>query len=425
MDYVNQRIKGDAVIAPEVKTEEYMSGALYYKESRTGVMNIDGPLTYKSSGWEAFCGGTSYEMLKEQMVELVESGAKTVAWICDSGGGEAFGMMDTANYLRKLADENDIQIIAFVEGMSASACYGLACVADEIVMTKDSQVGSIGVLIQLMNNSKALEKAGYERTFITAGKDKVPFDKDGAFTEAFTTRLQDQVNALYDEFTSHVATHRELSVDAVKGTEANVFLSADAVSLGLADKVMTVEEFYEYLAETAQTNGGSMRNPLERILTQTTKTQIEDTTEMAKLEEIQALLDTATGKLEASNTELATIKAAYEKQAADLTAAKAALDAIDQAAAVAEVEARRTKLSAVLPADKVEANLAALTALDGAAFNIVVAGLQAGKDAAMASESAQELGEEGAELEDKTVDAQAAHDAITAAAIARIKAQRA
>ena len=227
LDYLNQRNDGEMTLDEQKLSMSIDMEPRYVPDTKTGVMNITGPLTYRTSGWEALCGGTSYEMLKEQMEYFVAKGAKTVAMMVDSGGGEAHGMMDSANYLRKLADDNGIKIIAYVDGMSASAAYGISCIADEIVMSSDSQVGSIGVLIQLMNNSKMLEKAGVERTFITAGKDKVPFAKDGSFTDEFIERLQTQVDALYEGFTSHVATHRSLDVSAVKDTEANVFMAED------------------------------------------------------------------------------------------------------------------------------------------------------------------------------------------------------
>lgn len=401
IDYVNSRMEGAAEIKPEMATREDVQGdykGRYVDAAKTGVMDISGPLTYKTSGWEAMCGGTSYEMLKGQMEYFVSQGAKTVAMYVDSGGGQAHGMMDSANYVRKLADENGIKIIAFVDGMSASAAYGFTSIADEVVMTHDSQVGSIGVLIQLMNNSKALEKQGYERTFITAGKDKVPFDKDGSFTDAFLEGLQEQVDILYEGFTSHVADHRGLSVDAVKGTEANVFMAKEAIELGLADKIMTAEEFNEYLSAQAMTNasqGDSVKNPFKFD-----KTTQEDT-EM-NVAELTDALAKATAQLEANSAAMAGHAEAVSGLQAQLTgvqtelqAAKDALAAAEKASADAKLEQRKAALSEVLPADQVDAKLTAFASLDEATFSFMVSELQAAKDARAASFKA--IGEEGAE----------------------------
>lgn len=423
MEYVNQRIAGNVEVVPESREGDRDYRYNYVSDTATGVMHINGPLTYRTSGWEALCGGTSYEMLKEQMEYFVESGAKTVAMLADSGGGEAHGMMDSANYIRKLADDNDIKLIAYVDGMAASACYGLVCIADEIVMSSDSQVGSIGVLIQLMNNSKQLEKAGIERTFITAGKDKVPFADDGSFTKAFIERLQTQVDALYEGFTSHVATHRSLDVKAVQDTEANVFMADEAISLGLADSVMTVEEFYNYLADVAQNNiegtGMGMKDAFKFKST-------EEKAEMAKLEELQTLLTTeqearATAETTLSTmvTQLGEAQTAIAALTTQLGEFKEAQELAAKAAAEAIVAGRKAALSEVVPEAELETYMTNMSAMDEGAFTFMVGQLKAVKDARVASFKA--VGEEGAEAEDVPV---STAEAIRIAGVEAARARR-
>lgn len=427
LDYINKRNEGSAeLVTPEAASWDDVDGDYshhFVEDTKTGIMSVSGPLTYRTTGWEAWCGGTSYEMLKDQMEYFVAKGAKTVVMMVDSGGGQAHGMMDSANYIRKLADENGIKIVSYVDGMSASAAYGISCISDEIVMSADSQVGSIGVLIQLYNDRKALEMEGYERTFITAGKDKVPFDKDGSFTEAFIDRLQEQVDMLYEGFTTHVAGHRNLELQAVKDTEANVFMSQEALSLGLADKVMTAEEFSEYLAEYAQSNlegteMGSLKNALRL-------TNREDQAEMAKLQELEALLAseqtaraTSEAALAAAMTELASTQEALTALSAELDDFRAAAEAQREAAAQAAVEARRAKLAAAVPAAEVETYMTNMASLDDTAFHFMADELLA--DKAARAEGFKAIGSEGAEAED--VGEVDAFEAIRLAGIARAKA---
>lgn len=412
MDYINARNGGEFSI-PEMATDSGSDAGKgnYVDAAKLGILEISGPLTYRTSGWEALCGGTSYEMLKNQMEYFVSQGAKTVAMYVDSGGGEAHGMIDSSNYVRKLADENGIKIVAFVDGMSASAAYGWSAIADEIVMTSDSQVGSIGVLIQLMNNSGALEKAGYERTFITAGADKVPFDNDGKFTESFLEGLQEQVDTLYESFTSHVALHRGISQDAVKGTEANVFMSKDALTLGLADKVMTAEEFNEYIGDVAMSNFDVAPTPSRFKLS-----NITEETEMSQ--ELVDALAKANAQLETQAEALASVTA-LQSQLADLTskleASQLAVKELEDAKAAAALAARKAALTEVLPTDQVEAKLTSFASLDQATFDFMVGELQAAKDARAASFKA--IGEEGVQEEegDKGEDANASYNALLSA----------
>lgn len=423
MDYVDQRIESNADLVPVEKEMAFSLADRYVPDTKTGVMHITGPLTYRTSGWEALCGGTSYEMLKEQMEYFVAQGAKTVGMMVDSGGGEAHGMMDSANYLRKLADDNGIKIIAYVDGMSASAAYGISSIADEIVMSSDSQVGSIGVLIQLMNNSKALEKDGYERTFITAGKDKVPFAADGSFTEEFISRLQTQVDTLYEGFTSHVALHRGIDVQAVKDTEANVFMADEAIELGLADKIMTVEEFYDYMADAAQNRIEGNDVNLKDAFKLTSK---EDKAEMAKLDELQAQLDLQASAHAELQTQLASA-AGQLTEATDLIATltsqlegfkTAAADA-EKAAAELLVAQRKAALAEVVPEAEVESYLTNMSAMDEGAFTFMVGQLKAVKDTR--AESFKAIGSEGIE---ETETELSTTDAIRKAGVERAKALR-
>ncbi|ANA49253.1 head maturation protease [Pseudomonas phage phiPMW] len=404
-NYVNSRIEGNADLHPDMVSRADVEGdfkSRYIDAIKLGVMEISGPLTYRTSGWEAMCGGTSYEMLKGQMEYFVSQGAKTVAMYADSGGGQAHGMIDSANYIRKLADENGIKIVAFVDGISASACYGLTSIADEIVMTSDSQVGSIGVLIQLYNDSKALEKAGYERTFITAGADKVPFDNDGAFTQSFLDGLQAQVDELYEGFTAHVANHRAMSQDAVKGTEANVFMAKEALKLGLADSIMTAEEFNEYIGNVAASNIQGNDVSVKSILNMNSTQEV---TEMATVAELTDQLAQAHATIEANANALATVTELTSKLAAAtamLEATQEKVAAMETAAAATKLEGRKAALAEVLPTDQVEAKLASYGSLDDATFSFIVGELQAAKDARAASFGP--IGSENAQLTDEASD---------------------
>lgn len=418
MEYVNKRIEGNVDITQkEMASWGDVDGdfsSRYHDDIKTGVMHISGPLTYKTSGWEAFCGGTSYEMLKGQMEYFAEKGAKTVAMLVDSGGGQAHGMMDSANYMRKLADDAGIKIVAYVDGISASAAYGISCIADEIVMSADSQTGSIGVLIQLYNDSKYLEKIGYERTFITAGANKVPWDAEGKFTESFISGLQEQVDTLYEGFTSHVAAHRSLSVEAVKATEAGVFMAQQSVELGLADSIMTAEEFHEYLSTYAENNleGTEMRN-LFKLNKQ------EDQTEMAQLEEMQAALAQKEALLSASQEAVTALGAQLAAHTSNLEALTAKLEALEGEKAQAKADSRKASLAAQVPADQLEASLTAYAALDDASFSFMVGQLKAGKDARAAAMA--EVGGEGQDSEAPVVEADAT-ESIRQAGIEAAKA---
>ena len=213
-----------------------------------GILNISGPLTYKETGWEAMCGGCSYETILEQAEEYIQAGATSIVMVIDSGGGEAYGCFESAEQLRSMCDEEGIPLIAYIDGCACSAAYGLACVADEVIVNPYGEAGSIGVLICLTDDSKYMEQEGFKNIYISAGKEKIPYNEDGTFKTEFLDDLQTKVDVLYEAFCSHVSKYTGLSIDDVKSTEAKVYMAQDAMSRGLVNKIMTNVEFVNYIA---------------------------------------------------------------------------------------------------------------------------------------------------------------------------------
>lgn len=440
MEYVNKRIEGNAEIIPKAFEEDVTESTpkedfyLYNDDTKTGILQVDGPITLKTTGWEALCGGTSCQMLKEQMEYFVDKGAKTVAMFVSSGGGEARGLFDAAKHIRKLADDNGIKIIAYTETIAASAAYALPAIADEFIASSDADIGSIGVLIQLFNNSKALEKDGYERVFVVSDEEKIPFARDGSFREEWIDDLQSQVYLIKDKFVEHVVTYRPMSAQQVKDTKARVFMAEEALQLGLIDKIMDVESFYNYLADFAQSNleGNEMGNPLKDMFKLKTK---EDKVEMAQLQELQALLETKEAELSASLEQitsltatvselqgsLASLQAFADERKAAAEAAQAEAQRIAEEQALAKLEARKAALSAVVAEDKFESLFAVLNTLDDAAFDLMVAHEAATKEAR--AESFKAVGNEGVESEDTSASERSGVDAIRQAGVENARAK--
>lgn len=386
LDYVTERNVGEMTIDSKSKQKEerYLN---YNPDTKVGTISVEGPITYKSTGWEALCGGCSYESVVEQFNSMVDMGAKTVILWADSGGGEAYGMMEAGRYLRKRADEAGIKILTYVDGLSASACYGLSCIADEVIANPNAEVGSIGVVVRLINDSKALEQKGYERTFVYAGGNKVPFNDEGEFREEFLADIQAKVNTLYEEFTAYVSEMRDIPVDQVKSTEAKVFMAKDSVSLGLVDKIMTHEEFMDYQAEFSKKEN-NMLSKTNLFGFSKDNTSVADTTsevEMKQLEELQAQHSELEAKFNEQGVELqaqvekvASLSAELSQVQEQLKAAVEEKQALEAAAEEQKVNARKEAIKAVeADVEKQAALFEATATLSDAAFETVVSSMKA------------------------------------------------
>ena len=429
------KLKQSVVNTPQLITQESFSTILEYLNNRnsdgfklegadsggseylvkgengTAVINLSGTLTYKPMFDFATCGdNVSYQSLKGTFKDLVKDGYKNIAMIIDSGGGEAHGCFDSANYIRSLLDEQGVKLTAYVDGISGSAAYALTSIADEIVMSADSEVGSIGVVVQMINNSKALEKAGYERTFVYSGESKVPFDNDGKFTQDFLSKIQKGCDEKYEEFINHISIHRGIDKEVVRGTQANMFNAKEAIELGLADKVMTYEEFMSYLADKAPNmNGGSVNYLSKFMKTDQTgdvamslETQLK-TKEEELLHAATALSDAqkVSKELEAKLSETVELLSAKEDVIKQLTSQ---VEEMKEQALAVQLASRKEKLSAVLPEDQVEAQLAAIGGLPEEQFNAVLSAMSGLKQANASSEMFTEMGDAGQPVEELTDD---------------------
>lgn len=213
-----------------------------------GILRVDGTLTYRPV--MTMCGevGTSYQSLVRRTEEMAKAGVSTIVMEVSSGGGQATCCFETAQEIREICDDNGISLIGYADEMAASAAYALLCVCDTVIANPSAMVGSIGVVVALLDDSKAMSNAGLKRIFLTAGQSKVPFEADGTFKESFLEDIQARVDTLNEEFLSHVSAHTGLDTEVVRGFEAKTFDAKTALSNGLVNSVMTAKEFAQYIA---------------------------------------------------------------------------------------------------------------------------------------------------------------------------------
>lgn len=234
----------DTLSTPPLKPDNKANGI--------GVVPIDGSLTYKPVQTECGEVGTSYSSIVDQVEDLIDSGCKTLVFDVTSGGGEASHVFQSAEVIRQMCDDAGVNLIAYADTLACSAAYALSVVADEIVVNPSATVGSIGCVVALMDTSKAMEQAGLKRIFVTSGESKVPYAADGTFKQEFLDDIQDEVDELNGEFSAFVSKYTGIPQDTIKGFQAKTFNAQDAVNAGLANKVMTNQQFAAYVASVHQ-----------------------------------------------------------------------------------------------------------------------------------------------------------------------------
>ena len=272
--YLNSRLLGEVQEYAAINFDKPVGDAssLLKVKDDVAILPIMGGLTHRMSGIDALCSGglNSYEGLRRAFDEaLSDDKIKTIVMHVDSGGGEASGCFELARHI--VASRSDKKIIAYVDEFACSAAYALTAAADEVVASPDADVGSIGVIMVHQELTEAFKKNGIGVTVIKAGEFKGTGSPFQALTESSKELLQARINETYKSFVSFVANARDLSEEAVKGTEAQVYSAQEALKLGLIDSIKSQDEFLSYLrgeepteVATTQSNSGETMTEQEK-----------------------------------------------------------------------------------------------------------------------------------------------------------------
>ena len=181
---------------------------------------------------------TSYETLRTQLRQAVADPlVERIVLDIDSSGGSATGAFELAADLRAMSLQKPITGI--VNFSAYSGGYLIAAACTDLVLSRTSGLGSIGVIAKHMDRSAMLEQAGIKVTTVYAGAHKNDLSSTEPLTEQSMKVLQELVFEGYEMFVNAVAEYRGLSVAAVRATEAGVFTGQAAITAGLADRLAT------------------------------------------------------------------------------------------------------------------------------------------------------------------------------------------
>ncbi len=200
------------------------------------VLPIYGTLVRRTVGLEAASGMTSYQDIAAQIdTAIADPAVAAIVLDIDSPGGESGGVFDLADRVRAAAQVKPVWALA--NDMAYSAAYAIGSAASRFFVTRTGGVGSIGVIAMHADQSVRDAQDGVRYTTVFAGARKNDLNPHEPISDEAHAFLKSEVDRIYGLFVDTVASHRSLSSDAVRATEAGVFFGNDAVAAGLADAV--------------------------------------------------------------------------------------------------------------------------------------------------------------------------------------------
>ena len=206
------------------------------------VVPVLGPLVARGDWLTELFGASVYGEVGEAIeAALADPSVRGVVMEIDSPGGEVAGMFDLVDRLGALRQSAGKPLWAVASESATSAAYEIASTAERIYVTQTGEVGSIGIIAAHVDQSGADDKAGLAWSFLHAGARKLDGNPHEPLSDPARASIQADVDALYGELVSLVARNRNLTPEAVRGTEAAIYRGRAGIAMGLADRIGTVE----------------------------------------------------------------------------------------------------------------------------------------------------------------------------------------
>lgn len=158
----------------------------------------------------------------------------------ESPGGLVHSYGLAASQLKRIRDAG-LKLTISVDQVAASGGYMMACVADELVAAPFAVVGSIGVVAEIPNFNRLLQKANIDYEQHTAGQYKRTLTMFGQNTTVAREKFKQELEETHQLFKTFIHENRpDLDLDKVATGEH--WYGRQALELGLVDKIQTSDD---------------------------------------------------------------------------------------------------------------------------------------------------------------------------------------
>ncbi len=178
-----------------------------------------------------------------------DESVKAVVLRVNSPGGSVLASEKIKSEI-SLIQAKGIPVIASYGDYAASGGYWISAGCDKIYTNATTLTGSIGVFSMIPDLSGTLKDLVHVNiTAVNSNKHGDMFNMMRPLDKAELEYMQASVESIYSKFTGIVAEGREMTVEAVDNiAQGRVWTGAEAVGIGLADEIGTLEDAINYAA---------------------------------------------------------------------------------------------------------------------------------------------------------------------------------
>lgn len=229
-------VRGTANITEQARGGEGNSSdeaPLYQMCGHVAVVNIHGVIGKRLDWLSMMCGGCCVDQVKQALMEAeADPMTRAIVLDIDSPGGTITGVPELGAFIEALSAR--LPVVAYTETQMCSAGYWIGCAAGEIVCSPSASVGSVGVIIALLDDSEKWRAEGYKPRVYKTGELKDMGNRGVEWRESWDEFLQERVDSNGELFFNHVRKNRPDIADEVFET-AGWWSGAKLGQLGLVD----------------------------------------------------------------------------------------------------------------------------------------------------------------------------------------------
>lgn len=210
---------------------------LRYRGSSVALIRVSGLIYSGAGGSGLFELGVSSEAIVEKLYRArKDDSVKAVLLRIDSPGGTPAGAEEIFDEVRRTAEVKPV--VASIGDMGASGAYMVAAACRPIYAAPDSDVGSIGVILEIPNIQELNRKLGINYTIYVQGKYKDIGSPLRPVTPEEQAILNQQMQVAYEHFIERVADGRDMDVARVRDLATGItWPGTQAKDLGLIDDI--------------------------------------------------------------------------------------------------------------------------------------------------------------------------------------------
>jgi len=174
-------------------------------QGRTAMINIRDGMVQRAEWWHEYVGLASYDAINSALTAAyADDSVDSILLNLDTPGGMVSGIDSVTDTMAKA----NKPIIAYTDGIMASAGYWIGSNAKMVISSKLATVGSVGALVIRQDITKMLSDAGIKMEIYRAGDNKARMNPYEDMREEDKEYLLRELDESYQAFLNQIAIGR-------------------------------------------------------------------------------------------------------------------------------------------------------------------------------------------------------------------------